>query len=69
MQPYADAEGHILLQPAAYPDPFKCFKESETDKLRRVEEANSMLATLQQVLDEVSMCCVPTPTTHFARAN
>ena len=59
MQHYADAEGHIFLQPAAYPHPFKCVKESETDKLRRVEEAKSMLARLEEVYHQVSICSVP----------
>ena len=38
MQPFADAEGHILLQPPASHGPFKYTRESETDKLKRIEQ-------------------------------
>lgn len=67
MQPYADAEGHIFLQPGNYRQQYKCETESETDMLRRVEEATSMLATVQLVFDKVrnslSSLCASCPVT------
>ena len=52
MQPFADAEGHILLEPAGHHDLFKCTRESETDKLQRDEQALSLLAVVQQVFNQ-----------------
>ena len=53
MQAYADAEGHILLQPARRQHQFKCKRESETDGLERVQQALSLLATVQQIFNQV----------------
>lgn len=53
MQAYADAEGHILLQPAHRGHLFKCTRESETDGLERLQQALSLLATVQQIFNQV----------------
>lgn len=53
MQAYADAEGHILLQPARRGRLFKCTRESETDGLERMQQALSLLATVQQIFNQV----------------
>lgn len=53
MQAYVDAEGHILLQPARRRHLFKCTRESETDGLERVEQALCLLATVQQIFNQV----------------
>lgn len=62
MQPYADAEGHILLQPGPHSTPWKqlfhCTWESEKDKLERVTQALSLLATVQQVFNQVGISTV-----------
>lgn len=62
MQPYADVEGHILLQPGPHATPgkqlFQCTRESEKDKLERVTQALSLLATVQQVFNQVGLSTV-----------
>ena len=63
MQPHADVEGHILLQPGPHATPgkqlFQCTWESENDKLERVTQVLSLLATVQQVFNHVRSAQFP----------
>lgn len=64
VQAHADAEGHICLElPAHHYHPYQCTKESEPDTVKRVQEATSMLATVQHIFHQVkgspSCPCVP----------
>ncbi|DBA68337.1 TPA: hypothetical protein ACH3X2_013648 [Trebouxia sp. C0005] len=53
LQPYADSQGHVCAVDISYQTVHWCIKESDADKLRRVQEATSMLATLHSVFSQV----------------
>ncbi len=54
LRPYADSQGHVCaVDIYRKDDVYTCMKESDADKLNRVQEAASMLATLQSVFSQV----------------
>ena len=54
LRPYADSQGHVVVEETRNRAAFACTKQSQTrKKLKRVQAATSMLATLEPMLSQV----------------